>query len=141
MFSLTSGLMILRMRFTVKSSKLRRCLMSSAIPLTTCLTIINSRIENSKYLYRHLWFKSLFCTGNSQYWKHCFNKLVVQCYHRVSWFSYFEYLFLSRNLTWIAISSGIVNIVTLLHYNMDEVSSSNVNICWFFWNLNFLLNT
>merc|ERR1712051_1185292 len=35
-----------------KSSKSRRCLMSSAIPLMTCLTIIESRIENSKYLYK-----------------------------------------------------------------------------------------
>ena len=51
--------MTLRTRFTEKSSRSRRCLMSSAIHLMTCLTIINSRIENSKYLYRHLWFKSL----------------------------------------------------------------------------------
>merc|ERR1712203_1102647 len=33
-------------RFTVKSSRSRRCLMSSAIPSMTCLTIINSRIDN-----------------------------------------------------------------------------------------------
>merc|ERR1712129_319842 len=36
--------MALRTRFTGKSSRSRRCLMSSAIPLTTCLTTINSRI-------------------------------------------------------------------------------------------------
>ena len=51
-FNFTSGLMTLRTRFTVKSSKSRRCLMSSAIPLMTCLTIIKSRIENSKHLYK-----------------------------------------------------------------------------------------
>ena len=52
MISLTSGLTILRTRFTGKSSKSKRCLMSSAIPSTTCLTIIDSRIENSECLYK-----------------------------------------------------------------------------------------